>query len=116
MPRHITTKELAQAARSYHSQGLLAAQQPPKVHGYRCRYSYPGHDCRCAIGAALTPQDLAALEKAKEDSCLVHALSVITFEDLGLAARLQFLHDSWLNNGTGEAHFLKFLEFLEFLP
>lgn len=102
--RTLTNAELISNAAAALKAGILAADVREKNPGYAlgARYLQVANGdryCVCAIGASLTPAEIAASGETQGGSCGTASLvskKVVAFDDQSFADALQSAHDGWL--------------------
>lgn len=105
---HLIARDVAIAALAAHANEQLVAQTP----GSRLRYRHNGHPC--AIGAALTDEQAADLDR--KTYCSVGSLirdGFVTADDGAAISGLQSLHDAWAG-APSETKFQREAQFLAF--
>ena len=109
--RTITTEELKRKAKEYYAARRLTAQNSM---GCVLRED----DCRCAIGAAMTDEEINKANDAKAPTVkLLVDNNIISFENIPFAIKLQHAHDVWCcevnfrkDKRTKEQDFLELLK------
>lgn len=103
--QHITVADVKSAAREFYKSGRLTAQHPDQEMR-ECKYVIG--DCRCAVGATMTPETLAVITTNGLNGRGVvfvqdYESEVVTFgpgvEDI------QQAHDFWCNSSRDHGEF-----------
>lgn len=103
----LTTDAIKMAAREYHAKGMLTAQDPDPSQR-SCVLLNPETGRRCAIGAALTEEQIGRCHR-RNASLTIEVSDVVPMEDLATADLIQRTHDGWLSGSHSEASFLKLI-------
>jgi len=96
--RTITNVELIEAAVKAYEEKRLTAFYPTFGCVYRA-VTQDGEKLGCAIGVALTDEEIDKVKAAEINGAAVYNLepyAVAAFEDEGFASKLQRAHDEWL--------------------
>lgn len=90
MAQHITVDDVKRSAAEAYKLGRLTAQHP-NPEQRQCLYQSGGY--HCAVGSAMTPETLAAVQFANQNGAAIWSVDAVTIER-GVET-IQEAHDSW---------------------
>lgn len=88
----LNARPTAEAALKAYVEGRLSAQNDTPACLYRDASGHP-----CAIGAALTDEEVASFDKPTRTIQDLHAFSRIQTDDIDALQAMQMAHDHWAN-------------------